>query len=93
MMNENNEMELDLVELTDEELDAVYGGKKSLYVKGNNVNVRSGPGKEFRSIALMGKGDELLYKSEKKKDKEGKTWLKVDCIYMIGWVRSDLVRK
>ena len=93
MMNENNEMELDMVELTDADLDAVYGGKKSLYVKGNNVNVRSGPGKEYHSIALMGKGDELLYKGEKKKDKEGKTWLKVDCIGMIGWVRSDLVKK
>ena len=93
MMNENNEMDLNMVELTDADLDEVSGGKKSLYVKSNNVNVRSGPGKEYHSIALMGKGDELLYKGEKKKDKEGKTWLKVDCIYMIGWVRSDLVRK
>lgn len=93
MMNENNELELEMIELTNEDLDEVFGGKKSLYVKGNNVNVRSGPGKEYHSIALMGKGDELVYKGEKKKDKDGKTWVKVDCIGMIGWVRSDLVKK
>lgn len=91
MMNENNEMEM--MELTEEDLDLVSGGKKSLYVKGKNVNVRSGPGKEYHSIALMQNGDELVYKGEKKKDKEGKTWIKVDCIGMIGWVRSDLVKK
>lgn len=91
MINENNEMEM--MELTEEDLDLVSGGKKSLYVKGKNVNVRSGPGKEYHSIALMQNGDELVYKGEKKKDKEGKTWIKVDCIGMIGWIRSDLVKK
>ena len=91
MMNEemNNVMELN-----DIELEEVTGGKKgSLLVKGNNVNVRSGPSTDYRSIALMRNGDELIYKGEKKKDKQGKTWLKVDCIGMIGWVRSDLVKK
>lgn len=92
MMNENNEMDLNMVELTDADLDEVSGGKKSLYVKGNNVNVRSGPGKEYHSIALMGKGDELLYKGEKKKDKEGKTWLYVSNGKLNGWIRSDLLK-
>ena len=94
MMNENMDLELDVLELNDEELELVNGGKKgSLYVKGTKVNVRSGPGTEYRSIALMRKGDELGYLGEKKKDKSGKTWLKVECIDMTGWVRSDLVKK
>jgi len=94
MMNENMDLEMDFLELSDDELEMVNGGKKgSLYVKGNRVNVRSGPGMEFRSIALMLKGDELGYLGEKKKDKSGKTWLKVECIDMVGWVRSDLVKK
>ena len=91
-MNEN--MENNVLELNEEMLEQVSGGKHvTLKIKVDEANVRSGPGKEYHSIALMGKGDELVYKGEKKKDKEGKTWLKVDCIGMIGWVRSDLVRK
>ena len=94
MMNENMDMELDCLELTEEEMALVDGGKKrSIYVKGNRVNVRSGPGKDFHSIALMMDGDELVYLGEKKKDKKGKTWIKVICIDMTGWVRVDLVKK
>ncbi len=96
MMNENMDLELEVLELNDDELEMVSGGKKgSLYVKckGKKVNVRSGPGTEYRSIALMQNGDELGYLGEKKKDKAGKTWLKVECVSMVGWVRSDLVKK
>ena len=92
MINENNEMDLGMMELTDEDLDLVFGGKKSLYVKGKNVNVRSGPGKNYHSIALMQNGDELVYKGDKKKDKEGKTWLYVSNGYVNGWIRSDLMK-
>ena len=94
MANENMDLDLEVLELTDEELDMVNGGKKgSLYVKGKRVNVRSGPGTDYRSIALMQKGDELGYLGEKKKDSHGKTWIKVDCVSMVGWVRADLVKK
>ena len=94
MMNENMDMELDVLELTEEDMALVDGGKKiSVYVNGDRVNVRSGPGKNYQSIALMMDGDELVYLGEKKKDKKGKTWIKVICIDMVGWVRADLVRK
>ena len=85
--------DMESVELTDEELDEVYGGRKSIYVKVTEANIRSGPGKEYPVIWGMGKGDELLYLGEKKKDKTGRTWLKVVAVTTTGWIRSDLVRK
>ena len=41
----------------------------------------------------MGKGDELVYLGEKKKDRKGKTWIKVIAVATTGWIRADLVRK
>ena len=92
MMNEI--FEENLVELTDEELEEVAGGKqKSVYVKVKEANIRSGPGTEYSIVWGMGKGDELVYLGEKKKDKKGKTWIKVIAVATTGWIRADLVRK
>lgn len=96
MTNEELDLELDdmeSIELTDEELDEVAGGKKRCYVKVSEANIRSGPGKEYSSIWGMGKGDELIYLGEKQKDKHGKTWIKVKAVCVTGWIRADLVRK
>lgn len=96
MTNEYIDLELEgieSIELTDEELEQVAGGKKSIYVKVREANIRSGPGKEYPSIWGMGKGDELIYLGEKKKDSRGKTWLKVKAVCVTGWIRSDLVKK
>ena len=92
MMNEIFDRELEYMEISDEELDEITGGK-NVKVKGNRVNVRSGPGTEYRSIALMMDNDELGYLNEKRKDKQGRKWLKVDCIGMVGWIRADLVKR
>ena len=93
MLNEELDLELDGIELTDDELEEVSGGKKSIYVKVREANIRSGPGKEYAIIWGMGKGDELVYLGEKKKDKHGKTWLKVKAVTVTGWIRADLVKK
>ena len=56
----NDIYEEDLVELTEEELEEVAGGKKkSVYVKVREANIRSGPGTEYSIVWGMGKGDEL----------------------------------
>ena len=90
----NDIYEEDLVELTEEELEEVAGGKKkSVYVKVCEANIRSGPGTEYSIVWGMGKGDELVYLGEKKKDKKGKTWIKVIAVATTGWIRADLVRK
>ena len=92
MMNENMDMELEYVEISDQELDLITGGK-NVIIKGNDVNIRSGPGKEYRSIAMMMDGDKVAYLNEKHKDKEGRKWLKVKCNGMVGWIRADLVKE
>ncbi len=95
MMDENihDIEELDLVELSDDELEEVAGGKKSIYVKAKVANIRSGPGKEYAEIWAMGRDDELVYLGEKKKDKHGKLWIKVKAVHKTGWIRADLVKK
>ena len=53
MMNEELDLELDgmeSIELTDEELAEVAGGKKSCYVKVKEANIRSGPGTDNRVV-------------------------------------------
>ena len=93
MIYEEMELGLDGVELTDDELEEVSGGKKSLYVKAREANIRSGPGKEYSIVWGMGKGDELVFLGEKQKDRHGKTWIKVKAVCASGWIRADLVRK
>lgn len=96
MMNEEKDLSLDgmeSIELTDDELEEVSGGKKRIYVKVREANIRSGPGTEYPCIWGMGKGDELIYLGEKAKDRHGKTWVMVKAVATIGWIRADLVRK
>ncbi len=81
-----------IVELEDAELEEVAGGKDILKVRKGEVNIRSGPGKEYGVVAIMLRGDELLNLYEKKKDKHGKTWMKVRAVDQNGWIRSDLVK-
>ena len=97
MMYEDIDLELDgmeSVELSIDDLEEVSGGKKtSIYVRVKVANIRSGPGKDYPEVWAMGKGDELIYLGEYRKDKHGKNWLKVKAVNTTGWIRSDLVRK
>ena len=90
--NINENMNEEMIELDDAELEVVSGGKDILKVRKGEVNVRSGPGKSYGVVATMIRGDELLNLYEKKKDKHGKTWIKVRAVNVNGWVRSDLVK-
>ena len=97
-MSINEELDLELeamdsVELSDEELEAVAGGKKLLYVKASEANIRSGPGKEYPILWTLGKNDELIYKGKTEKDLKGKTWVKINAAGVTGWIRKDLVKK
>ena len=93
MMNEN--IENSIVELEEEALELVSGGKDTYRIKASEVNVRSGPGKDFAVTKRLKKGAKVTYLGEKKKDKDGKTWLYIACIehgYVNGWIRSDLLK-
>lgn len=83
--------ENDILELNEEALELVSGGK-DYKVKANEVNVRSGPGKEFGVNGKLKKGDKVTYLKDKKKDKDGNTWLYVSNGNINGWIRSDKLK-
>ena len=84
----------EVLELSEDSLDAVTGGKSvTLKVKASEVNVRSGPGTNFGINGRLRRGDKVAYLSDRKKDRDGKTWLYVSNGYINGWIRSDLLKK
>jgi len=88
-MNEN--IENTIVELDEEALELVSGGKE-YKVKVSEANVRSGPGKDYAVTGKLKKGDKVTYLKDKKQDKSGKTWVYVSNGSLNGWIRSDLVK-
>ena len=84
---------MESIELTDEELDLVSGGKRTLYsVKAKSATIRSGPGANYDVVRCMSKGCDIVYLGEKKVDKKGNTWLKVSAASATGWVRADQLK-
>ena len=69
MMNEN--IENNIVELDEETLEEVSGGKE-YRIKVDEVNVRSGPGTNFGINGRLKKGKVVTYLNDKKKDKVSK---------------------
>ena len=88
-MNEN--MNNELFELDEEALELVTGGK-DYKIKASEVNVRSGPGTNYGINGRLRRGAKVTYLSDKKKDKDGKTWLYVSNGKLNGWIRSDLLK-
>ena len=86
MMNENFE-NMEAMELNDDALEAVTGGRKVKAV-GGNVNVRTGPGLDYASLGYLTEGDMVTYKGESRKDYRGVTWYKVNFGGRTGWVSS-----
>ena len=74
-MSENFENELDMMELTDEDLEAVAGGKK--IVATGSVKVRKGPGLQYGLLGYLQKGDFLTYDGHSEKDDRGVRWYRV----------------
>ena len=94
MTNENNVFANEVTELNEEFLEQVAGGKTvKVTCAVEKANVRSGPGKEFSIIGHIYAGEAVSFKGEKKKDKEGKTWICVNKGTKFGWVRTDPIKK
>ena len=89
MMNEN--IDNNIVELDEEVLEQVAGGK-DYKIKVDEANVRSGPGTNYGINGKLKKGKVVTYLNDKKKDKNGKTWVYVSDGKIYGWVRSDLLK-
>ena len=92
MMNENEILNEDMMmELTDEMLDEVVGGKK--IVATGNVKVRKGPSLEFGVLGYLHKGDILTYDGASEKDNRGVRWYRVKYSGSFGWVSSRYSKK
>ncbi|MGX8705456.1 MAG: SH3 domain-containing protein [bacterium] len=92
MMNE--EMNLNMVELNDEELESVSGGKHS-YITGDNgkSNVRTGPGLNYRALGVLHRGESLKYLHDTSIDDRGVMWYKVRFNGNTAWVSSRYTMK
>ena len=91
-MNENiNINDLDMMELTQEDLEAVAGGKKIITT--GKVKVRSGPGLQYQVLGYLEKGDRLTYDGHSEKDDRGVKWYRVKYTGSIGWVSSRYSNK
>ena len=90
MMNEINE-NMNIVELNDDELEGVSGGTK-IQATGN-VNVRTGPGLDYRSIGTLSKGDKVTYEGSSKKDNRGVRWYCIKFHGGSGWISSKYSKK
>ena len=88
MVNEN--IENNIVELNEDVLEDVTGGKGDTEkVKATgNANVRTGPGLEYGIIGSISKGDTLKYLGTAKKDDRGVRWYKVKFSGQSGWISS-----
>jgi len=94
MMNEDIEiLETGILELTDEEMEQISGGRDTtVRVKRGELKVYSGPGKDYSVIMTVDEDDTLTCVGEAKKDRKGKTWIKVRVYGETGWVRGDKVK-
>ena len=96
MMNENlNNLE-NAVELDLDQMEDVAGGKT--VVKGTlkttgNVNIRKGPGLDYKEITAVPSGTKLDWTGATATDERGVKWYKVVRNGKTGWVSSKYAKK
>ena len=92
MLNNENIENLNAVELSEEELEDVAGGKSngnSGFVKTTaNVNIRKGPGLDYARMGTVPEDVYLSYLGSTKKDDRGVKWYKVNYNGNVGWISS-----
>ena len=89
MLNYEDIENVNVVELDDEDLEAVSGGK-SRYIMGDNgkSNVRTGPGLDYKAIGVLHKGEEAKYLGKTATDDRGVVWYKIRWNGRDAWVSS-----
>ena len=84
-MNEN----LSFVELNDDELEQVSGGKNyKIGGDSGKSNVRTGPGLGYKSIGVLHRGEEARYLGKTSTDDRGVVWYKIEWNGRNAWVSS-----
>ena len=91
MMNEEMDR---IVALTDEELESVTGGKHS-YIEGDDgkSNVRTGPGRGYKSLGTLHVGEDARYLHDTATDERGVVWYKIKWNGREAWVSSMYTKK
>lgn len=92
MMNENLN-ENSFVEINDEELEQVSGGAKYITGDSGRSNVRTGPGKEYRSLGVLHIDEDAKYLGKTSVDDRGVVWYKIRWDGRDAWVSSRYTRK
>ena len=92
MMNTDN-IENNIVELSDAELESVSGGTKYITGDSGKSNVRTGPGRDYRSIGVLHRGEDARYLGKTATDERGVVWYKIRWDGRDAWVSSMYTRK
>lgn len=90
---EENINENSFIELDDEELEEVSGGKKYVTGYSGDTNVRTGPGRSYRSIGVLHKEEDCTYLGKTARDERGVIWYKVKYGGHTGWVSSKYTKR
>ena len=61
---------------------------RKVYITGNGVRVRTGPGTKYRTVGSVYKGDLLTYRNKSKKDENGGNWFNVTYEGASRWVST-----
>ena len=78
------------IELNDEELSGVTGGKSPTYIEGDDgkSNVRSGPGLKYKSLGVLHIGEDARFLGKTSTDDRGIPWYKISWNGREAWVSS-----
>ena len=78
------------IELNEEELSEVTGGKSHTYIEGDDgkSNVRSGPGLQYKSLGVLHVGEDARFLGKTSTDDRGIPWYKIKWNGGEGWVSS-----
>ena len=88
-MNEINEY-IKAIELTDEELSAVAGGKAHTYIEGDDGKsyVHTGPGLNYKRLGVLHIGEDARFLGDTSVDERGIPWYKIKWNGREAWVSS-----
>lgn len=93
MMNYEEMDKMSFAELTDEDMEQIAGGAKSVTVTAlKEANIRAGAGAEYLIIGKTIPGHTATFMGVMKQDKEGRTWIKVAWKGNTGWVQAKFCR-
>ena len=89
MIHMNENLENNAIELNENELEEVTGGKHT-YITGDTgkSNVRTGPGLSYKSLGTLHKEESARYLHETSVDDRGVVWYKIKWNGREAWVSS-----